>query len=203
LPGARSSPTHCPTGTLEAPGIVARARHEADVEELQSGSGRLIDGMAHPTEKRPTRGLLLCIAAVAAALPAGCVGSSSTHTAVGDGKVWGSTANLPPGVDTGTERTLLTEWRAARFGGGNASGCRSRPGAFSTGKRLLTAMRRMNPAVPATDDLDATMALANFVFVLPDSNPNRLDIARADASGRYVHLVAVGAEPPRLRVGAL
>jgi hypothetical protein len=64
-------------------------------------------------------------------------------------------------------------------------------------------MRRMNPAVPATDDLDATMALANFVFVLPDSNANRLDIARADASGRYVHLVAVGAEPPRLRVGAL
>jgi hypothetical protein len=171
--------------------------------ELLPKWGRLSNGMPQLTETRPSRGLPLCIVAVAVTLSAGCLGSSSTHNAVEDGKVWGSTAHLPAGVDTGTEATLLAEWRAARFGCGHASGCPSGPGAFSTGKRLLAAMRRMNPAIPATDNLDGTLALTRFVFVLADSNANRLDIARADARGRYVHLVAVGTEQPRLRVGGL
>jgi hypothetical protein len=159
--------------------------------------------VASLTGKKPIRGLSLCIAAVAASLSAGCLGSPSTHSAVEDGKVWGTTANLPSGVDTATEKTLLAEWGAARFGCGNTSGCPSRSGAFSTGRPLLSAMRRVNPAIPATDNLNATLALTRFVFVLPDSNANRLDIAMADARGRYVHLVAVGTDQPRLRVGAL
>lgn len=149
------------------------------------------------------RVLLLCTAAVVAVLSPGCVGSSTTPGSVGDGKVWGSAANLPPGVDIRTEKALLAEWRAARFGCGNSSGCPTRTGAFSTGKALLSAMRRMNPAIPATDNLDATLALARFVFILPDSSANHLDIARADAKGRYVHLVAAGTDQPRLRVGGL
>jgi hypothetical protein len=149
------------------------------------------------------RGLSLCGAAVAAALAAGCLGSSPTPGSVGDGRVWSRTANLPPGVDIATEKALIAEWGAARFGCGKASGCPSRPGAFWTGKHLLAAMRRMNPDIPATDDLDATLALTRVVFVLPDSNANRLDIARADKEGRYVHLVATGTDQPRLRVGGL
>jgi hypothetical protein len=159
--------------------------------------------MTNLLQKTPLRGLSLCGVAVAAALSAGCLGSSSTHTSVGDGKVWSSTANLPPGVDIATEKALVAEWGAARFGCGKASGCPSRPGAFWTGKPLLAAMRRMNPDIPATDDLDATLALTRFVFVLPDSTANHLDIARADANGRYVHLVATGTDQPRLRVGGL
>lgn len=138
-------------------------------------------------------------------LTAGCIGSSSpsSDSSVVDGKVWTQTANLPSGVDQATEKTLVSEWAAARFACGQASGCPSREGAFSTGKALLSAMRRMNPSVPVADNLNATMSLANPVFVLRDSTSNRLHIAVADADGRYVHLVAVGTGQPRLRVAAL
>jgi hypothetical protein len=148
----------------------------------------------------------LCIAAVAVALPAGCLGSSSSssHNALGDGKVWGSTANLPSGVDIGTEKTLLAEWRAARFScTGEQAGCPYQPGPFATGKVLLSSMRRINHSIPATDSLNATLAITRFVFVLSDSDSNRLDIAMADANGRYVHLIAVGTAQPRLRIAAL
>ena len=98
----------------------------------------------------------------------------------------------------------MAEWRAARFScAGLRSRCPEQPGAFQTGKELLAAMRRINHSLPATDNLNATLSLAPFVFVLSDSTSQRLDIATTDAKGRYVHLIAVGAAQPELKLAAL
>jgi hypothetical protein len=115
-----------------------------------------------------------------------------------------SAANLPPGVDPGTEKTLMAEWRAARFScTGQQGGCPYQPGAFATGKVLVSAMRRINHSTPVSDNANATLSLARVVFVLSDSTADRLDIAMADTKGRYVHLIALGAAQPHLKVGAL
>jgi hypothetical protein len=74
---------------------------------------------------------------------------------------------------------------------------------FLRPSRLVHRMRRTNPSILVTTDMDATLSLARFVFVLPDSTSHRLDIAMAAASGRYVHLIAVGSGRPRFRFGAL
>jgi hypothetical protein len=163
------------------------------------------------------RGVLL-LAGLCGVL-AGCSlggGSGAGSSAQGGGRNWASTANRPLGVDRGTEKTLLAEWRAARFsctggpagtgecsGTGEPSGCPYQPGAFATGEVLLSSMRRINPSIPATNNANATLSVSRFVFVLSDSNSAQLDIAMADAKGRYVHLVASGAGQPKLRVRPL
>jgi hypothetical protein len=113
-------------------------------------------------------------------------------------------AMLSNGVDGQTVQRLMAEWHAARYScTGEPAGCPYEPGAFASGPVLLSAMKRINPSIPATNNLNATMSLAPFVFVLDDSTPRRLDIATADAKGRYVHLIAIGTAQPRLRVGGL
>jgi hypothetical protein len=98
----------------------------------------------------------------------------------------------------------MAEWHAARYScTGEPAGCPYQPGAFASGSVLLPAMRRINPSIPATNTINATLSLAPFIFVLDDSTPRRLDIATADANGRYVHLVAIGTAQPRLKVAAL
>ncbi len=65
-------------------------------------------------------------------------------------------------------------------------------------------MNRNNPSIPATANLNATNSLNHlFVFVLPDSTDNRLDIATVAADGHYVHLIAVGEHAPRFEFGAV
>ena len=152
---------------------------------------------------------LLAVFTAVAALCSGCSGhsaqqSSSTEGGGVAGKNWMSAANRPSGVDASTEKMLMAEWRAARFScTGEKGGCPRQVGAFATGQVLLSAMRRINHSIPATDNLNATMSLERFVFVLDDSTSNRLDLATADAKGRYVHLIAVGATQPHLRFGPL
>lgn len=64
-------------------------------------------------------------------------------------------------------------------------------------------MHKFHPSIPVSDNANATLSLARVVFLLSDSTADQLDIAMADAKGRYVHLVAVGGAQPRLKVGAL
>jgi hypothetical protein len=157
---------------------------------------------------RMSRRLSLAVtAALLAMLSSGCFGTSASPTSTPSRRnapAWVRPANLPGGVDRGTVKRLMAEWHAARYScTGEPAGCPYQPGVFASGSVLLPAMRRIDPSIPATNNLNATLSLTPFIFVLDDSTPRRLDIATADANGRYVHLVAVGTAQPRLRVAAL
>ncbi|HEY3765164.1 MAG TPA: hypothetical protein VGL44_08390 [Gaiellales bacterium] len=111
------------------------------------------------------------------------------------------------GLDSATQGRLLAEYRAARVRVSCPPGSRcpaTAAGRFWTGRGLLRVLHRNHPSIAATDDMDATLSLdIRIVFVLPDSTAHRLDLATVAADGRYVHLIAVGARPPRFRFGAL
>lgn len=145
--------------------------------------------------------------AILAMLSSGCFGTSASPSSAPSRRhatAWVRPANVPRGVDGQTVNRLMAEWHAARYScTGEPAGCPYQPGAFASGSVLLSAMKRINPSILETTNLNATMSLAPFVFVLGDSTSRRLDIATADAKGRYVHLIAIGTAQPRLRVGGL
>jgi hypothetical protein len=98
-------------------------------------------------------------------------------------------------------KRLIAEWHAARFScTGLAGGCPYQPGYFASGLVLLSEMRRINPAIPASDAYGTTKSLSpnSTVFVLADSSPRHLDLETQDAKGSYIRLDAIGKSQPRL-----
>jgi hypothetical protein len=148
------------------------------------------------------------LAAVVAVVASGCLGNSSANGPPSTASRTGSGASRGAAVlDPGTRARLLAEYRAGRVRNRCPKGslCPAPyPGVFWKGPLLVEEMNRANPSILATRNLNGTMSLeSRLVFVLPDSNSRRLDIATAAADGRYVHLIAVGRHPPEFRFGAL
>jgi hypothetical protein len=106
--------------------------------------------------------------------------------------------DTPAKMDAATRR-LLAEWRVAVKTGGSSG-----PGSlvFLSPGQLVPILNRINPAIPATTNLNATLSLEDFVFVLPDSTANRLDLATTD-HGTYIHVIAQGDHSPTFVIAPL
>jgi hypothetical protein len=145
-------------------------------------------------------------------LAAGCLGNSAARVqASSPASTHASSAPQAlsigphPVVDRRSRRRLLAEWRVAvrtaRVMYGPTGGI-----AFLPPRRLASALRRANPAIPVvavTPRAGPKSSLVRDVFVVPTVNVQRLDIATVAADGSYVHLVAVDRPAPRFRFGSL